>query len=217
MNDFNRARVAMVDCQVRPSDVTSFPIIDAMLAVPREVFVPKSRREVAYAGEHVALEGGRALLDARTFAKMIDAADIGSDDLVLDIGCCLGYSTAVLARIAAAVVAVEENESMAAAAAAHLTEAEVDNAVVETRPLVDGAPEHGPYDAIIVEGGAMRMPEALLDQLKIGGRLVVVEMRGEYGRVVVAVKGETGASARGVFDAAAPILPGFEEEKAFVF
>ncbi len=112
----------MVDTQIRPSDVTKFPIIEAMLTVPREAFVPAEKREAAYIGEDIELGGGRVVLEPRTLAKMLDALDIQGDDLVLDIGSGLGYSAAVIARMAEAVVAVEENESWTEEAQGILTE-----------------------------------------------------------------------------------------------
>ncbi len=130
MSDFAERRRIMVDTQVRPSDVTKFPIIDAMLSVPRETFVPDALREAAYMGEHVDLGGGRVVLDPRTLAKMLEAADIDTDDLVLDIGAGLGYSSAVLARLADAVVAIEEDAGLAAEAERALSETNADNAVV---------------------------------------------------------------------------------------
>ena len=143
MIDYAAAREAMVDRQVRPSDVTRYPIIEAMLAVPREDFVPEALRPVAYLGEHVPLAPGRVLLDPRVFAKLLDALAVGPRDLVLDVGCGLGYSTAVLARMAEAVVALESDPAMAAEAERLLGEHAVDNAVVQAGPLADGVPAHG--------------------------------------------------------------------------
>ena len=130
MQDFATRRTMMVDTQVRPNDVTKFPIIAAMLAVPREAFVPASRREAAYVGENVELAPGRVLLEPRNFAKMLDALDIQPTETVLDIGCGLGYSTAVIARMAEAVVAVEEDEALVAEAQRTLSSQGVDNAAV---------------------------------------------------------------------------------------
>ena len=217
MIDFDRARTLMVDCQVRPSDVTRYPIIDAMLDIPREKFVPRDAREVAYAGAHVDLGEGRVLLDARTFGKMIDAVEIGPSDLVLDIGCGLGYSAAVLARMAEAVVAVEEDAQMAGEAATLLSEQSADNAVVSEAPLAAGDPEHGPYDAIIIEGGVEQIPEALTAQLKDGGRIAAIVMDGAAGRAMVGVRAGDRIDWRQIFDASAPLLPGFSREPAFQF
>lgn len=114
MIDFAAAREVMVDRQVRPADVTLYPIIDAMLAVPREEFVPEALRPVAYFGDHVPLAAGRVLLDPRVFGKLLDGLNIGPSDLVLDVGCGMGYSSAVIARMAEAVVALEEDPALAA-------------------------------------------------------------------------------------------------------
>ena len=130
MADYQTRRTLMVDTQVRPSDVTKFPIIDAMLSVPRERFVPADRREAAYMGENIELGSGRVILEPRTLAKLLDALDIQPSDVVLDLGCGLGYSTAVMARMAEAVVAVEDDPARAGEAQQTLSELGVDNAAV---------------------------------------------------------------------------------------
>ena len=217
MIDFAAAREAMVDSQVRPSDVTRYPIIEAMRRVPREDFVPQAMRPVAYLGEHVPLGGGRVILDPRVFAKMLDALDIGNADLVLDIGCGLGYSTAVIARMAEAVIALEDEEERAREAEANLSAYGSDNALVHAGPLADGVPGHGPYDAIMVEGAIETLPQALCDQLKPGGRIAAIFARGAYGQARIGQRAEGGVGWRRIFDAAAPLLPGFAAAKAFEF
>jgi protein-L-isoaspartate(D-aspartate) O-methyltransferase len=217
MIDFAAAREAMVDGQVRPSDVTRYPIILAMLEVPREDYVPAELRPVAYLGEHVPLGRGRVVLDPRVFAKMLEAIDIGPKDLVLDVGCGLGYSTAVIARLAEAVIALEEDAALAAEAEAALSGHAIDNAIVETGPLAEGVPAHGLYDAIVVEGGVERLPEALTAQLKPGGRIVAIFMAGPLGQARLGLRTEAGVAWRRAFDASAPVLPGFEAAKAFEF
>ena len=215
MIDFQSRRVMMVDTQVRPSDVTKFPIIDAMLSVPREVYVPRDKREAAYMGENIALRPGRVVLEPRTLAKLLDALDIQPDEMVLDLGCGLGYSTAVLARMAEAVVAVEDDSAMAAEAQQRLSEQGVDNAAVVTGPLAEGAAKHGPYDVIIVEGGVASVPEALLAQLKEGGRIGCIFMEGSLGVARIGHKGAQGLNWRYAFNASAPIVAGFEKATAF--
>jgi protein-L-isoaspartate(D-aspartate) O-methyltransferase len=217
MTDFSKRRTMMVDTQVRPSDVTKFPIIDAMLNVAREDFVPAAQREAAYVGENLELGQGRALLEPRTLAKMLDALAIDSDELVLDIACGLGYSTAVIARMAQAVVAVEQDEDMAREAQDALMTAGADNAVVHEGPLIEGAPQHGPYDVIILQGGVCDIPAALTDQLKEGGRIVALFMDGVVGEVRLGHKRAGDISWRLAFNATAPVLPGFEKEKTFTF
>lgn len=217
MTDFAAAREAMVDRQVRPADVTLYPIIEAMLEVPREDFVPPALRPVAYVGEHVPLGPGRVLLDPRVFAKLLDALNVGPSDLVLDVGCGLGYSTAVLARMAEAVVALEEDPGFAADAEAALAAHSVDNAVVQAGPLAAGDPEHGPFDAILIEGAIEVLPAALAEQLKPGGRIAAIVVDGTRGQARLGLRTETGVTWRRSFDATAPVLPGFAAAKAFEF
>ena len=217
MTDFASRRTMMVDTQVRPADVTKFPIIDAMLSVPRENFVPSAQREAAYVGENFDLGGRRVLLEPRTLAKMLDALAITGDELVLDVGCAMGYSSAVIAHMAEAVIALEEDEAMAAEAQEALSEADADNAIVHVGPLAEGAVQHGPYDVIIVQGGVGVLPTALTDQLKDGGRIACLFMTGGLGEVRVGHKRGDHVSWRNVFNAAAPIMDGFQRESAFEF
>lgn len=216
MSDFATRRMMMVDTQVRPSDVTKFPIIEAMLNVPREVYVPRSLREAAYVGEHVDLAPGRVVLDPRTLAKMLDALDVQPDELVLDLGCGLGYSAAVIARIAHTVVAVEEDEALAADAQRVLSEEGVDNAIVLHGPLAGGAAKHGPYDVITIEGGVESVPEALVAQLKEGGRMAAIFVEGALGTVKLGIKHDGRMVWRFAFNGTAPVLPGFERGRGFV-
>ena len=217
MIDFAAAREAMVDRQVRPSDVTRYPIIEAMLAVPREEFVPEALRPIAYLGEHVPLAPERVLLDPRVFAKLLDALSVGPRDLVLDVGCGLGYSAAVLARMAEAVVALESDPAMAAEAERLLGEQAVDTALVQAGPLADGVPAHGPFDAIIIEGAIEVLPEPLASQLKPGGRIAAICIDGSRGQARLGLKTPSGIAWRRIFDATAPVLPGFAATKAFEF
>lgn len=217
MIDFAAAREAMVDCQVRPSDVTRFPIIEAMLNVPREEFIPAALKPIAYLGEHIPLAPGRVVLDPRVFAKMLDALNPGPTDLVLDVGCGMGYSTAVIARMSEAVVALEEDATLAARAEALLSEHSVDNAITETGPLAAGVAGQGPYDAIIIEGGIEILPEAILDQLKPGGRIVAIFLEGRGGQARLGLRIGRGIAWRRIFDASAPKLNGFAQAKTFEF
>ncbi|MCW9042319.1 MAG: protein-L-isoaspartate O-methyltransferase [Pseudopelagicola sp.] len=215
MADYKTLRTTMVDTQVRPSDVTKFTVIDAMLAVPREAFVPRNRRDMAYVGAHVALDGGRVVLEPRTLAKMLDGLDIRDDELVLDIGAGLGYGAAVMARMAEAVVALEDDAGRVAEAQAALSEFGADNVVVQEGELSAGAPEHGPYDVILVEGGVEIMPEAILDQLKDGGRIACLFQEGALGVVRIGYKIDGVINWRFAFNAGAPVLTGFEKHNAF--
>ncbi|WP_108482819.1 protein-L-isoaspartate O-methyltransferase family protein [Oceaniglobus ichthyenteri] len=215
MNDFTRRRTMMVDTQIRPSDVTKFPIINAMLTVPREAFVPNAKREAAYVGEHIDVGGGRVILDPRILAKMLDALDLNPGELVLDLGCGYGYSSAILSRLAEAVVAIEEDPSMAQDAAGALSDAGADNVAVIEGPLIDGSPKHGPYDAIIIQGGVEQVPQAILEQLNEGGRIACLFQDGASGVCRIGYKVDGQMSWRYAFDATAPVLPGFDRALAF--
>ena len=215
MTDFAARRTMMVDTQVRPSDVTKFPIIDAMLSVPRELFVPREQVEAAYVSENVPIAPGRILLEPRTLGKLLDALNIVGDELVLDIGAGYGYSSAVVAHMAEAVVAVEEDETLAAEAQGILSEQGTDNVIVHVGPLAEGADQHGPYDAILIEGAVEQVPDAILDQLKEGGRIGCLFMEGALGVVRIGYKIDGDVTWRFAFNASAPVLPGFAKEAAF--
>lgn len=215
MTDFETLRTMMVDTQVRPSDVTKFPIIQAMLTVARENFVPAAQREAAYVGEHVALGQGRVTLDPRVLAKMLDVLNIQNDELVLDIGTGLGYSSAVIARMAQAVIAVEQDETLAADAATALSESGADNVVVEVAALAAGAAQHGPYDAVILQGAVEQIPAEILGQVKEGGRICAIFLDGPLGIARIGYKLNGDITWRLAFNATAPVLPGFEADRAF--
>lgn len=215
MTDFSNRRTMMVDTQVRPSDVTKFPIIEAMLAIPREVYVPAAAREAAYMGENLTIAPGRVMLEARTLAKMLDALDIQPTDVVLDVGCGLGYSSAVIARFADAVVALESDAGLAAEAERILAAQGVDNAAVICGPLAAGAAKHGPYDVVVVQGAVEVVPEALLAQIKEGGRIACVFMEGALGVVRTGHKRDDKFSWRYSFNAGAPVLQGFAATRVF--
>ncbi|WP_413849938.1 protein-L-isoaspartate O-methyltransferase family protein [Albidovulum sp.] len=216
MTDFAARRTMMVDTQVRPNDVTKYPIIEAMLAVPREAFVPGGQREAAYVGGNLEIAPGRVMLEARTLAKMLDALDVQPTDLVLDVGCGLGYSAAVIARMAEAVVALEEAEALAGQAQARLSAEGADRAAFVSGPLAEGAARHGPYDVIVIEGAAEVVPDAILAQLKEGGRIGCLFMEGALGVCRIGHKIDGAVTWRFAFNATAPVLPGFAARKAFV-
>jgi protein-L-isoaspartate(D-aspartate) O-methyltransferase len=224
MIDFTAARRMMVDGQVRTSDVTDRRLIGAMLQVPRERFLPPEEAELAYLDLDVPVAApapgaaARRLIKPMVLAKLIQAAEIESDDRVLDVGSATGYSTAVLAQLARQVTGLEQDAALARLAGDNLRKLGVANAQVETVPsLTRGFPAQAPYDAILINGATEIVPEALLAQLREGGRLVCVLGRGPATKAMLyrAVGGEF--SGRPVFDAAAPLLPGFVAPPAFVF
>jgi protein-L-isoaspartate(D-aspartate) O-methyltransferase len=220
MFDFAAARRMMVDCQVRTSDVTDQRIIAAMQDLPRERFVPERNASLAYLDLDVAVTSGtpaRRLLKPMVLAKLVHAAEIGPQDRVLDVACATGYSTALLARLARNVVALDEDVTLARHARENLAAVGAGNAEVVSGPLPDGWQAGAPYDVIFVNGAAEVVPDRLLRQLAEGGRLVGVVGRAPASKAVLYLASGGQASALPVFDAAAPPLPGFAEPPAFVF
>ncbi len=212
MSDFAARRTMMVDTQVRPSDVTKYPIIAAMLLIERENYVPEAKKEAAYVGDNLEVGHGRTMLAPRSFAKLLDGLSIQPGETVLDIGCGLGYSSAVLAQLAAKVVAVEGVAELAEAARHNLAGT---NVSVHQGTLAMGHAASGPYDVILVEGGAEHVAPELISQLAEGGRIGVVMMQGALGIVKIGLKSQGKVSWRFAFNATAPILPGFAAERAF--
>lgn len=218
MTDYAVARLAMVNSQIRPSDVTDHRIQDAMGEIPRELFVPKSMLAKAYADTEVELAEGRTMLRPVHLAKLIQAADIRSGDVVLDLAFGRGYSTAVLARLAETVVGLEqEGEGFAAKAGERLAQIGANNAVVVEGDLKAGVPGQGPFDVIFVNGAVAKTPSVWFDQLADGGRLAVIEREGPVGRARIYTKARGHVGERAVFEAAPPYLGGFEPEGGFVF
>lgn len=223
MVDFRTARRAMVDGQVRTNDVTHLGLIAAMLEVPRESFVPESRAALAYLDRDVPIadaipkEPARYLMKPVVLARLIQAAEPTPQDRVLVVGAGSGYAAAVLSRLAAAVVALEQNELLLQHARSILPALGAGNIRVMDGPLVAGAPGFGPYDLILIDGGVETVPEGLFGQLSSQGRLVTVVAAGPVGRATLfqTVNGET--CGRVLFDASAPLLPGFAKAPAFVF
>ncbi len=221
--DFATQRLKMVDGQVRTTDVTKIEILDAMLEVPREEFVPARRRPLAYIDEDVEIAVGgagtlaRYLMEPSPFAKLIQMADIDPSDYVLDVGTGTGYSAAILSRISSSVVALESDETLTQHATDALQRLGYDNIAVVSGELSQGFPAQGPYDVIVLEGCVDEVPQTLFDQLKDGGRLVAVIGRGNAGVARLFVKDGEVVAGRTVFNAAIRPLPGFEKAPVFKF
>ena len=209
MVDYAQARRMMVDGQVRTADVTDLRIIAAMLDVPRERFAP-GREAIAYLDVDLPVGGGRAILKPMVFAKLLQAAGIGPDDKVLDVGCATGYSAAVLARLAGHVTALDEKTEQAMLAG-------MPNVTVVAGALNAGWEKDAPYDVIIIEGAVEVVPQALFGQLKEGGRLLAVVGAVPMGKATIYRASGGHVTAQPLFDAAASALPGFAKPPAFVF
>jgi len=211
------ARRLMVDGQVRTADVTDAALLDAMMTVPRERFVPPALAQVAYLDDDIPVGGGRALLKPMVLAKLIQAAGIGREDRVLDVGCATGYSSAILARVAGAVTALEENEELARQAKAALAQIDATGVQIVVGPLTAGWPAAAPYDAILLNGATEIVPEGLGRQLKPEGRLTGIDRRSRAGKGTIYRVVEGVLVGRPIFDASAPLLPGFAATPSFAF
>ena len=211
----------MVDGQIRTTDVTSAPLLTALLTVPREEFVGPGQRDLAYIDEDIRIglgsDGPRYLMEPSPLAKLLQLAEIDANDTVLDVGCGTGYSAALLSRLARSVVALESDSALAEIAASRLSALGYGNVSVVQGPLRQGHAGGAPYDVIFVGGSVEEVPETLLDQLGEGGRLVAVEGRGNAGIARLFLKTTGVVSGRRAFNAAIKPLPGFERVRAFEF
>lgn len=219
--DYTTARERMVVSQLRPNAVTDSRILQAMLDVEREKFVPAALRPMAYLDEDLLIEDtsgeARFLMEPMTFARLLQLAEITDDDLVLDIGAATGYSSAVISRLALAVVGLESDEELAERASAALIDQGIDNVAVFTGDLAAGFADQGPYDVIVLEGSVETIPQGLFGQLRDGGRLVAVVQDGPIGRATLYRKSAGSVSGAPAFDANIRALPGFAVPPAFVF
>jgi len=221
MSDFSIARQKMVDGQVRPSDVTDIRIIDAMLAIPRETFVPEAQRSLAYLDLDIDVsEGGSAkrfLLRPAVTAKMLQAAGIAETDQVLVVGCASGYLAALAALLGGRVTATECDSALATKATTALAGLALRNVTVKTAAVVDGDSADAPFDVILLNGATEIAPENLYRQLKEGGRLVGTFAFAGPQRVMMVTASHGDFGHRALFDTAIPVLPGLERPAAFVF
>jgi protein-L-isoaspartate(D-aspartate) O-methyltransferase len=218
MSDLSVARAFMLEGQVRTSDVTDKRITEAMGRLERERFVPADKLALAYADLCVEVKPGRYLVDPRSFAKLLQLAEIQDSDRVLDVACATGYSTAVICTMSADVVTLEEDEELAKFAAPILRTCEKRGRLFGVvGPHKDGAPSQAPFDVIFVNGAVEEIPSAWVRQLKEGGRLVAIVNDGPLGKAHFCVRKGEALTRRVAFDATVPVLPGFERSRSFVF
>lgn len=223
MDKYKELRRNMVDCQLRPNDITDLQILSAMNDLPREAFVPDNLKPVAYADKDLRIVdqdesgGPRYMLTASSLATLVQGAEIKPDDFVLDIGCLTGYSSAVLAHLADSVVAVEAIPDMAPRATDILNDLQIVNVAVVEGALAEGQANQGPYDVILINGAVETVPQALLDQLKDGGRLVTVMQENGYGRAMRFIRSGGVVGSTSLADLSAPLLGEFLKPEAFVF
>lgn len=215
--EFAQAREAMINGQLRPNKVGDASLLAAMKSVPREAFVPRSKRAIAYVDEDLEIAPDRWLMEPIIFARLVQAAGIQPTDAVLDIGCLTGYSTAVLAHLASAVVGLENDPAMVETANGNLAELQLGNGAVIEGDLIAGYAKEAPFDVIFIGGSVERMPPELADQLAEGGRLVAVQIKNGVGRAVLGKKTAGVFGMSDFMDAQTPLLPGFEMPDSFSF
>jgi len=216
--DYAACRHSMVENQIRTNQVTDSLVIDAMDRVPREAFVPANLKGVAYVDEDIPLDGGRYLMEPLVIARLLQAAEIKTDDVILDVGCGVGYVSALMAQMAGVVVALEDDSGLAAEANKVLTDLGLDTVAVVEGPLRDGYVRQAPYDVIFFGGAVAQIPKGIIDQLAEGGRIVAI-IAGDQGIGMGTLFLRAGGvvSSREVFNASVPFLPGFEPIKEFTF
>lgn len=207
----------MVDNQLRTSGITDWRILDVMNRVPREQFVPEAQRGLAYIDERIALSGTRALAAPAQFARLVQLAEVASGDVVLDVACGSGYSTAVLAGLASAVVGLDEDAALAAQANDTLAGLDIGNAAVVSGALANGVAKEAPFDVIVIEGAVDEVPQALFAQLRDGGRLVAAIGTGNAGVAHLFVKTDGEIASRPVFNASLPVIDSLRRQAAFQF
>jgi protein-L-isoaspartate(D-aspartate) O-methyltransferase len=214
-------RVKMVDGQLRTTGITDSRILSAMGSIPREAFLPAVRRPLAYLDEDIDIPTAsgrpRYLMEPAPFGRLVQLAGISATDRILDVGCASGYSSAVLSRLGASVVALEEEIDLADSARSAMKALGFDNVTVAEGPLEGGYPQNAPYDVILLGGAVDEVPEALFGQLEEGGRLVAVVGEGNAGIARICVKEGGVVSCRRAFNAAIRPLPGFRRAPVFEF
>ncbi len=213
--NFKAMRRAMVESQLRTNDVNDPAIIEAVLAEPREAYLPAERRDAAYIDRAVPLGEGRALNPALATTRLISEAAPVAGESVLLVGAATGYAAALLGRLGCKVVAVEQSETLAAQAKAQLAGRE--GITVQTGNHGAGAPSNAPYDILFIDGAVEELPEALVDQLRVGGRAVFARSERGVTRLCIGTRTAGGFGARAFLDCEAVVLPGFERPKVFTF
>ncbi len=215
--DFSTARHNMVESQIKPNRVTDVVLMNAMADIPREIFVPKALQGIAYVDEAIEIGEGRHLMEAWVLARLLEAAEINTQDVALLIGCASGYEAAVLSYLAATVVALESNKVLLKRASASLEELAIDTVVIVEGNLRDGFERQAPYDVILINGAVPVVPEHLGWQLAEGGRMIAIIGEGSYGKGTILTRHSDTFTAREIFDAGTPGLPGFEQSPSFSF
>lgn len=208
---FSEARFNMVESQIRPFSVTDEKVLKAFRETPREQFVPVGMAAQAYQGEELNVGGNRFLIEAPAYARLVQGAELAPDAHVLDVGCLQGYSSAILARVAGSVVALDSDEWIVQA-----KKNKPDKVTFVAGKLAEGAKSKAPYDAIFINGAVQNIPQALVEQLAEGG-VIATFRRDAGGQAVLYRKIKGTMTLQILFDAFVPMLKEFTKEESFVF
>jgi protein-L-isoaspartate(D-aspartate) O-methyltransferase len=214
---FAAARQHMIESQIRTNKVLDERLIGAMSELPRELFVPENLHARAYIDDDLPLGNGRYLTEPMVVARLLQAADVRATDNSLVVAGGTGYAAALLAKLASSVVAVEAETALGDRGIAALAHLGIANVVWQSGNPAEGAVKQAPYDVILIDGGAEAVPQALLNQLAEGGRLVTVLRDARLGRAVLMQKERGTIGQRVLFDANVPLLTAFAKPQAFAF
>ena len=221
--NFAQARENMIEGQIKPNKVNDARILEALRSTAKEKFVQSGLQPICYIDEDIEIIKGRFLLEPVTFARMINEANIGSDDIILDVGCLMGYSTAVLSKLGNTVIGLENDTHLVESATKILNDTECYNVAIYKGEFIDGLAAQAPYDVIFINGAVHEVPEIYFDQLNEAGRLVCVQSdpskmgRAGMGEVVMYQKMGGVISSKRLFDAAVPYLSGLGPKERFTF
>jgi protein-L-isoaspartate(D-aspartate) O-methyltransferase len=217
MLDYAQARRLMVDCQLRTFDVNDNAVLDVFDSIPREHFVPKNQEPFAYIDQPLRLGGAggdvRVSPAPMVLGRMVQALKLHAGANTLDVATGYGYAAAVMAQLGATVTALESDADLAAIARDRIQ----GKAEVVEGPLEAGLTAKAPFDAILINGRVETRPQALLDQLRDGGRLICVFGPAKGAKVMLFVRAGDAFGSRPLFDASLPPLAAFAEKAAFAF
>lgn len=213
-----QARFNMIEQQIRPWNVLDLDILDLLDAVPRHEFVPQGQQALAYADTQLPLPCGQCMLEPRVEARMLQDLAIQPHETVLEIGTGSGYLTALLAKRAAHVVSIELHAELANFAKANLARAGIQNVDVVCADAATYTSAHAPFDVIVLGGSVAKVPDSLLAQLKVLGRLMAIVGDGPMMRAtLVKSVSELQQTVSQPWDAVVPRLVGFPEPSSFKF
>ena len=217
MNDYAARRHLMVEAQLRPSAIDDERLLQAMDQVPREAFLPRALKGVAYGDEDIVLGDGRRLVEPLVLAKLLQAAAVRPTDVALVVGCTTGYSAAVLGQLTSTVFCMGSQAEQLAQAEKVFAEIGCDNVVPVVGDPAEGHPAQAPFDVIVIAGAVSSVPEKLKAQLAEGGRLATVLQSGRAGKVAVVTRVGQAFGMVTPYEAAAPEVPELRPAPAFTF